>query len=243
MRKSIGAIILFMALFTTTMGHAQTDGLGTWNVANLRVDVNKKWAAWTELQTRSYKIYHDFYYHEVKGGFQYTLNGTAAGLMGVGQYATYTPGGDFKSPVTTHEFRLWEQVMLTNNIDRLKIEHRFRVEQRWLTAGYRNRYRYRLSAVVPLNHKKVQAKTVFVNVFNEIFLTNTAPYFERNRLYLGAGYQFTPSFTLQFGFLNQFDYRANGSKFSKNYFQTNLFFTLHLKKDEPRREQHPGAVD
>jgi len=234
---------MLLALAAPVHSHAQTEGLGTWNIVNARLNFNPKWAAWTELQTRSYKIYDHFFYHELKGGFQYNINNTATALMGIGQYATYSPGGNFKPPVSFHEFRMWEQLSLTNNIERLKLEHRFRMEQRWLTSGYRNRYRYRLSAILPLNHKKIEPKTVYLNVFNEIFLTNTAPYFERNRFYVGTGYQFTKAFTLQCGLLKQFDYRANGVKVSKVFLQTSLLFNFSLKKQVEQKEQHPSAMD
>lgn len=120
------------------------DYLGGWHVLNARFVINKNWSAWSEIQTRSWRTTDRFFYHELKGGFSYQINPSATGLMGFGQYATYNNSGNYKSPVT-HEFRMWEQMTLTNNIGRLKLEHRYRVEQRFFKDYYRNRFRYRLN--------------------------------------------------------------------------------------------------
>jgi len=231
---------IFILLISTNT-KAQRKGLGSWSMGNVQYHINEKWQAWTELQARSYKFYNDFYYHEVKAGIQYNINKSASTLFGTGQYVTYSEGGNFKSPTLTHEWRVWEQMTLTNNIDRLKLEHRYRVEQRWLTAGYRNRFRYRLNAILPIAHKKLEPHTFYLNAFDEIFLTDKKPHFERNRFFAGAGYVFTKGFTFQIGALRQYDYRLNGTTTTIDFLQTSLFFNIH--NADIKREPHPGAVD
>ena len=235
-------ILLVTLIFISCMqASAQPKGPGTWNVGNVQYHMNEKWVAWAELQTRSYKVFNDFYYHEVKAGMQYNVNKSAMVLMGTGQYVTYSEGGNFKAPTLTHEWRLWEQMTLVNNIDRFKIEHRYRVEQRWLTTGYRNRFRYRLNAIMPIAHKKLEPKTLYLTAFDEIFLTNLKPHFERNRIFGGAGYEFSNSFTLQLGALHQYDYRANGTTAAITFFQTSIFFNINAA--HITHEPHPGAMD
>lgn len=241
MVKYYRAVVIAKALFAGVLCQAQPNDLGTWNIANLRLSLNKKWAAWTELQLRSYKIYENFYYHEVKGGFQYNINNTTTTLLGIGQYVTYATDGNFKSPVGTHEFRTWEQITLINNIDRLKLEHRYRLEQRWLTQGYRNRFRYRLNAILPVNSNKMTKRTFYFTVFDEIFLTNTQPHFERNRFFAGTGYMFAKAFTLQCGLIYQSDYRADGTTFHKSFVQTSFLFDFYYRNHHT--EQHPSVVD
>jgi hypothetical protein len=55
------------------------------------------------------KLTDRFYCHELKGGINFKPGKNVAILLGTGQYATYSNGGNFKSPVLTHEFTLWEQ--------------------------------------------------------------------------------------------------------------------------------------
>ncbi len=123
---------------------------------------------------------------------------------------------------------------------RMKFEHRYRVEQRWFKNDYRNRFRYRLNAVLPLNQFKVGPKTLYLASFNEIFLTNKAPYFERNRFFFGTGYQFTKFFTVQPGYVYQFDYRAERG-LGKHFFQLTL--TFDIDADKSSQEKIPSNLD
>lgn len=219
---------------------AQTKGLGTWNILNVRKQFNKRWNSFFEAQIRSQKTYDDFNYHEYKGGYGYNIakqfNITLAG----GQYVTYRPVGNLKT-VTNSEFRLWQQFTLSNNLGRVKVEHRYRIEQRWTSAGYRNRFRYRINTIIPVNSEKVEKGTFYLSVSDEIFLTNQRPHFERNRLFGGGGYMFSELFTLQGGILNQYDVSATGKGQTKSYLQLSLLFSLNEGRSE--RERHPSTTD
>ncbi|MDB5210398.1 MAG: hypothetical protein JWQ30_1225 [Sediminibacterium sp.] len=231
-----------MALLLSLQASAQTDGLGTWNVVSAKITFNKQWNAFGEVQARSQKLIHDFNYYEYKAGVGYNFPKTASILFAMGHYATFQPDGDFKKPFVNDEFRIWEQFVLTNNIGRVKIEHRYRIEQRFTSnAGYRNRFRYRLNVIVPLNNKEIKDKTWYTSIFNEVFVTNERPYFEQNRIFLGAGYQFNKHFTVLAGVLNRFDQSVTNVPSWKNYFQTNLIFSIDEFKSG--RERHPSSVD
>lgn len=231
-----------MALLLSLQLTAQTDGIGTWNVVSAKMTFNKQWSAFGEVQARSQQIIHDFNYYEYKAGVGYNFPKTASVLFAMGHYATFQPDGDFKKPFVNDEFRIWEQFVLTNNIGRVKIEHRYRIEQRFTSnAGYRNRFRYRLNVIVPLNNKEIKDKTWYTSIFNEVFVTNERPYFEQNRIFLGAGYQFNKRFTVLAGVLNRFDQSITNVPSWKNYFQTNLIFSIDEFKSG--RERHPSSVD
>jgi hypothetical protein len=153
--------------------------------------------------------------------------------LGTGQYITYSPGGNFKKPIGTREYRLWEQFVFNDKVDRLLLEHRYRIEQRWLNGVYRNRFRYRLNLILPINHFGFDPHTFFLTTFNEIFLTNKAPHFERNRFLIGGGYKFSKLLFVQTGYCNQYDYRANGTSVTNHFLQTSLFFNFHSFSNQP----------
>ncbi|MEJ7682218.1 MAG: DUF2490 domain-containing protein [Segetibacter sp.] len=220
---------------------SQNNSLGSWDIANAEYYLNKKWNLWGEVQVRSQKLTDQFYYHELKGGVNFRPDKNFGILLGTGQYGTYSNGGNFKSPVLSHEFRLWEQLTLVNNIDRIKIQHRYRIEQRWRSDGYRNRFRYRLNPIIPLNKPTVDIGTLYASIYDEIFLTNRAQYFERNRLFSGLGYQFSNPFTLQVGWIRQFDYARNNTSSKKDFLQTTLLFRINQHKSS--RETHPSSMD
>jgi long-subunit fatty acid transport protein len=232
--------LLALLLMIASSAFSQKKDLGSWNVVNTKLTLSKNWSVFNELQLRSQSFYQNFYYYEVKGGVSYAFSKNLSFLLGVGKYITYSDGNDFKKPLTANEFRFWQQLTINHFLERIKFEHRYRAEQRWFKTGYRNRFRYRLNLTVPLNKKKMGPKTIYGVAFNEVFFTNTAPYFERNRIFGGIGYQFSKNFTLQPGYIYQFDYRNNiGS--GKHSFQLTLMIEIDSHKDP--REKMPGNLD
>ena len=221
--KTAMLCVMIMAVLVTS---AQRDHFGSWNVLNSRLTLAPRLELFNEFQLRSQSFYADHYYYEVKGGISYFLSKNFSLLAGVGRYITFSDPGNFTKPVTGNEFRFWQQLTMNNYLQRIKFEHRYRVEQRWFKTGYRNRFRYRLNAAVPLNTTKVENKTIYLSAFEELFFTNKAPYFERSRLFGGVGYQVNKYFTVQPGYVYQFDYTANGSSLGKHFFQFSLMIDL-----------------
>ncbi|TMI75056.1 MAG: DUF2490 domain-containing protein [Bacteroidetes bacterium] len=218
---------LSLALALPCIAFSQSNAIGAWNATSIKLNLSSKWSVFNELQLRSQSFYKDFYYYEIKFGVAYSVNKNFSFLMGTGKYITYSDGGNFKGPLTGDESRLWEQVTMNQYFQRIKLEHRYRIEQRWLKTGYRNRFRYRLATAIPLNKKTFGPGTIYMTAYDELFLTNKSPYFERNRLFGGAGYQFSRQFTVQPGWLYQVDYRNNAS-FRKHYFQLSLMVELNV---------------
>ncbi|MBX9784615.1 MAG: DUF2490 domain-containing protein [Chitinophagaceae bacterium] len=214
--------------------------MGTWNVLNIKSNINDKWSLFGEVQLRSLKFYDNFHYYEYKGGATFNINKNFSLQGGLGNYDTYREGGNFKTPMVNDEFRTWLQFSMKQNLDRIKFEHRYRAEQRWTINGYRNRFRYRLQSIVPINSKKLEKGTFYAAAWNEIFFTNNAPYFERNRVFIGCGYELSEHLAIQAGFLYQFDYRLNDET-GRNFFQLSFLYEFAIKKK--KQEHVPGGID
>ncbi len=229
-----------MCICLAIAGISQKSHFGSWNVINTRLTLAPKFEIFNELQLRSQSFYNDHFYHEVKGGVSYFLNKNFSFLVGLGDYRTYADPGSFTKPLASKEFRLWQQFTMNHYLDRLKFEHRYRVEQRFFNTGYRNRFRYRLNIAVPINSTKIEAKTFYIAAFEEVFLTNKQPYFERNRVFAGFGYQFSSYVGIQPGYVYQYDYR-NGVGAGKHFFQLTLNLDIDGKKNP--NERIPGNLD
>jgi long-subunit fatty acid transport protein len=220
--------IAFLFVFCTIKLVAQND-LGTWNVVNITLKVNKKWNVFAETQLRSLSFYDQFHYYEYKGGFTHKFTTNFSATAGIGSYNTYSEGGNFELPIQNDEIRTWVQFNMLNPLQWLTFEHRYRAEQRYTSNGYRNRFRYRLSAIVPLNNKKIQPKTVYAQIWNEIFFTNEEPYFERNRFFIGGGYEFSKNLAIQMGYIYQFDYKINDET-GRDFLNLSLLYNFNLRK-------------
>lgn len=204
----IKKFVLLLIIFPSFM-QAQTKGLGSWNILNVKYTVNKKWSLFSEAQLRSLGFYSNFHYHEIKGGANFTLNEYVLFTLAGGNYQTYSENGNFALPKNNNEIRLWPQITLNQKIGKLKLEHRYRAELRFTSNGYRNRFRYRLGITFPLSFLDSTQYKLHLTCNNELFFTDNEPYFERNRSFVGIQYKATKKTTLQIGYIHQFDYKIN----------------------------------
>ena len=203
--------------------------MGSWNILNLKYNIDEKWSAFGEVQIRSLKFYDSFHYYEYKGGINYKIYKNVALSIGTGSYQTYKEGGNFVVPKNNDEFRIWPQVVLFQSVGKLKIEQRYRTELRFTSNGYRNRFRYRLGLSYPFGKEEKGYKPFQVSASNEIFFTNNEPYFERNRLLFALNYKPSKASTLQIGYLHQFDYKINDET-GRDFFQIGYFVEIFRKK-------------
>jgi hypothetical protein len=201
--------ILWIIVFFSQSVSAQTMDLGSWNIVHVKYHPNSKLSYFAEAQLRSLKFYNHFHYYEYKGGFDYKLHKDVKIALGGGSYQTYREGGNFVLPKNNNEFRLWPQLILNQTIAGIKVEQRYRSEFRFTQNGYRNRFRYRVGISYPFGPIRNKEKPFQLSVSNELFFTNSEPYFERNRLLIAMNYKITPVSHFQLGYLHQFDYKIN----------------------------------
>lgn len=199
------SLFYLMLMMLSTKLFSQSIDLGTWNIINLKYNINPRYSLFFEGQIRSLKTYDDFHYYEYKGGINYRPSSNVGFTLAAGSYQTYKEGGDFLLPKNNDEFRIWPQLVLNQKIAKLNIEQRYRAEFRFTSNGFRNRYRYRFGISYPIGHKI----PLTLNLSNELFFTDKEPYFERNRLAFGCNYKINKNSSILIGYLHQFDYKIN----------------------------------
>jgi hypothetical protein len=110
---------------------SQKKDVGSWNIVNVKYQINEKWSLFGESQLRSLQFYNHFHYYEYKAFVNYYINKDLKLTLGAGSYQTYREGGDFILPKNNDEFRLSPQLILLQSIYKLKIEQRYRFESRF----------------------------------------------------------------------------------------------------------------
>lgn len=230
MKKTIQFLLL--ALFISLPSIAQNEHLSGFTSISLTYKFDKNWYAYLETQGRSIADFNKIDYYEIKGGTGYNLNSNNQAFIGLGRYANYTD-----SKLAKEELRVWLQYTYSTFVSRLKIEQRLRAEKRFfhfpITDASQNseRFRYRLNLILPINNKKVEAKTFFVNTYDELFATTDEPTISRNRMYLGGGYQFSKSFGASLGYLFQREFGLT-SNTNLHFIFCGLNFTIDKSKKE-----------
>ncbi|MGX9985716.1 DUF2490 domain-containing protein [Soonwooa purpurea] len=217
------------------------ENLSGFNMLSFTYKFAPKWMAYVELQTRSIEDYTYIDYYETKGGVGYSINKNNQAFIGVGRYGTYK-----KQKISQEEHRVWLQYTLTNRIKSLKFDHRLRAEQRFfhnaITDENTNtqRYRYRLSATLPLNNTKVQPGTIFANAFEEVFVGPQDQFFKRSRTFAGIGYQFNDNMNATSGYMFQREFASKGNA-TLHFLYFALNFTIDPSDDE--RDIHIPMAD
>jgi hypothetical protein len=215
-------ITLFITLISIT-SYAQRlsdpNPVGWYNTFGT-IYVAPKTSVWLEYQWRRDEVILSWQQSLARVGVQYHFKNGVSTLLGYGFILTY-PFGDFQvGPHYIPEHRIFEQLTWNGNIGRLSLNHRLRLEQRFIgkvnqTAAehtitgwnYLNRVRYQIRATVPLSKKQMGDKTVYLTTFDELFIgfgkNVNQNIFDQNRIGLLAGYQFNKTFRAELGVFNQ----------------------------------------
>ena len=131
------------------------------------------------------------------------------------------------------ENRIFEEFKVKLPLGKIKVDHRFRLEQRWITSPengtqYSNRIRYKLAFKWPLRGDKIKPGSWYGKVLNEVFVDfdNNGYWFNlegrdrglnQNRLYGGIGKKLTPLSGIEMGVLWQHRPNADFWRFLISY--------------------------
>jgi hypothetical protein len=160
----------------------------------------------------------------LRTGLNFHVASQAMLTAGYGYITSYDFDGDYRM-ADKKEHRIWQQFIIVNQLGRIKFEHRYRVEQRWVDHTYSGRLRYRVMAFIPINRAVIEPGTWFLGLYDEVFLNTKDTFFDRNRLFGGLGYQYSKSSGFQLGILHQ---RVNA--FGKWYLQMAVVFNPDFRK-------------
>jgi len=208
--KIINILIIFLVSSNLKAQTTAQDDLGAWYMYFFNGKLNEKWGVQGDVQYRNFNFGGDLEQLLIRGGVYFKPENTNVLLtLGVANITTGTIG---ENDETFNENRIYQEALIPQKIGRFHFSHRFRYEQRFVeNQDFRTRYRYNLFLNIPLNKKTIEPKTIYLALYNEIFINGernigsnrTVPIFDRNRLYAGMGYQLNTSLRMQFGFMNQ----------------------------------------
>lgn len=218
MRRSLLSLIIGLGIFLClsnnvfAQNQVRPQPYGQWLMYFGNNKFNDKWGLHSEAQFRNYLLPQTVQQTLLRVGINRYLNESSYITAGYAFIPT-TPSTDNVEGFTTMEHRIWQQGILKNNYRNVFIEHRYRLEQRFIenkdtgVEKFDNRIRYRVQALVPLYVISPKWRHLFINSYNEIFMnfgrTVSGEIFDRNRLYFALGYQVSPKLNFQLGYLNQ----------------------------------------
>tara|TARA_B100001059_G_scaffold63602_1_gene59534 strand:+ start:825 stop:1532 length:708 start_codon:yes stop_codon:yes gene_type:complete len=218
------------------IGFSQQDN-GNWLMYFGTNKISEKFSIHSELQYRNHTISPtNIEQLLLRTGLNYHFKPNASATFGYAHIGNHVYESVRKSP-ETEEHRIWQQLLTTNNIGRVKFEHRYRLEERFAETDFKIRFRYRLMLFVPLNRPKIETGTIYLGVYDEIFINDKATFFDRNRLYGGLGYQHADNIHFQVGVLRQETQTA-----SKTFLQFGLIFNTDLRIKKPKTYKTKNSI-
>lgn len=205
-------ILKSMALIIFTLGavksFAQKSDLGAWYMYFGNNKISKKFNFHNEIQYRNFDGIGDLEQLLIRTGIGYDLTENNNNvLLGYG-FILSQPyvNGEKKENI---EHRIFQQYITKQKFGRFYLQHRYRLEERFLQDDFRMRFRYMLGLNIPINNKEMLPKTFYGSVYNEIFLHLNSPTFDRNRVYGALGYVINKNLRIEAGYMNQIQENKN----------------------------------
>ena len=222
MVNKLQSFCFLLVLFLTANVNAQKTDTGNWFLYFGNQKINNRWNWHNEFQYRNFNFAGDLEQLLLRTGIGYNLTENNNNILLGYAYVhsePYIAGTDDK--LETDEHRIFQQFITKQQFGRVSIQHRYRVEERFLNDDFKLRFRYFLSLNVPINKKDLDKNAIYASAYNEIFLNTEQNQFDRNRLYGGIGYCFSKNIKVEAGIMSQM--LANNSRAQ---FQIMIFNSL-----------------
>ena len=194
-------LIIILFLINIFSVKSQENNIGNWLIYLGNKELNSSLNWHHEIQHRNYNILGELEQLLVITGLGYNVNENNNILLGYGFIDSRNIAIESNEILKVNEHRIYQQFISKQAIGKIKIQHRYRFEQRFIEDDFKLRYRYFLSLNIPLLKTN---KKYYISAYNEIFINasqeNT---FDRNRIYGGLGYQLNSNIKLELGYMNQ----------------------------------------
>lgn len=223
MRKVFTKLAFTVLGLGSILTFAQKNDLGAWYMYFGNNKISKKLNWHNEIQYRNFDALGDLEQLLIRTGVGYDLTENNNNvLLGYG-FILSQPyvNGEKKENI---EHRIFQQYITKQKFGRFYLQHRYRLEERFLEDDFRMRFRYMLGVNIPITQKEMLPKTLYASVYNEIFLHFNSPVFDRNRVYGALGYVINKNMRIEAGYMNQIQENRNRGQIQIGFYN-NIPFT------------------
>lgn len=233
--KKAFLFVLIACILSPITGYSQInkDQIGAWYMYFFNTQFKESnWGIQGDIQHRNWDLGGDLEQLLLRSGITYSPENADIKLtLGYGNITT----GSFGSETSTiSESRIYQEALFPAQFgNRFFSNHRFRYEQRFVEdQDLRTRFRYNLFLNIALNKASMEVKTLYLALYNEIFINGqknigedkSVELFDRNRFYIAMGYILKKGLKVQLGVMNQ-----TTNSWNKDQLQLSLHHKIHHK--------------
>lgn len=237
-------LFVFILLCSGAFFHAaaQSNTMG-WFASFNTIKLKDKWSLHTDVQFRSTDKFEHMNQILLRPGINYQLNKKMIVSAGYAYTHQRAAAAGITGYVPDH--RIWQQFIYNQKLSQLAIQHRFRLEERFVPKPvvvnnkiendgslYTTRLRYFIRNILPLKQQPVFTKGAFVALQNEVFVNISnkknvnGKFFDQNRLYPAIGYRFSKKFDIDAGYMYQYVKGKGSASANNNIIQLATYLRL-----------------
>lgn len=235
--KKIISIISFLFIVLNAEAQTRIHKRGTnnnvWITYNGDHKINEKWGIHFDGHMRRSDFLSKGQQLLLRPGINYHLNNAVS--FGIGYAYAYTyEYGVFPPAAAFPEHRLWEQVQVKTQLQKVEWVSRLRLEHRFINlpvknaqgvyeagkAVYLNRFRLMNRISIPFKGKTITEGSTYITVMDEVMIHSGkyAPLnlLDQNRAYIALGHFFPKLGRLEMGYMMQSIVKTDGIRIEKN---------------------------
>lgn len=149
-KLSLGYVLLIL-IFPAGIC-AQNSDLGNWLIYFGNKKIDSKWNWHHEVQYRNYNAIGDLEQLLLRTGIGYNLTENNNNLLlGYGYIHSQNYMDNSDDKVHLNEHRIFQQFITRQSIGNVKVQHRYRFEQRWMNQFLNNMNRDQINLITFLN--------------------------------------------------------------------------------------------
>lgn len=187
------------------LAFTQDSPIGNWINYFGNKKINNTWNWHHEIQYRNYNAIGDLEQLLIRTGIGYNLTENNNNvLLGYGYILSDNYIPNTKNKFQVHEHRIYQQFVTKQTAWKLKLQHRYRFEQRFVgDQSIKYRFRYALGLKYPLDFISSEKRAYYLTFYNELFVDAKERAFDRNRVFGGLGCKINKNVRFEVAYMNQ----------------------------------------
>lgn len=224
----------------------------SWFSVNATVKLSNRWGFMADAHQRRTNFLANSSFHLLRAGGIYWIKpnlSIAAGYASL-WLAPVTPGWKTYS----QENRIYQQAQMPFRWRKVQLVQRLRTEQRWTqrlvqdsragTRRFTGRYRYLLSATIPIFSNARYPKLVLAD---ELLLRSgreAVGVFDQNRWFVGLRQAINNHWSFDLGYMQVYQQRLSGGQYDRNHtLRWFWYYSFAAQPHARQHHQHHHAVD